>query len=189
MDTWFWIVLVIAIVVVAGLVAAAAARRQRSKGLQEDFGPEYARTVDSTGDRGDAEKELSGRRKRREELDIIPLSDDARSRYASEWQDVQERFVDEPDGSVRDADRLVQRVMAERGYPMENFEQASADVSVDHPDVVENYRKGHQLLASHDDGQASTEDLRQAMVHYRALFDELLAEERRQEHQEQERTR
>ena len=178
MDTWIWIVLVIAIVVVLAVLAAAASRRRRSKELQDDFGPEYDRTVDATGDRRDAERELSDRRKRREQLDIIPLSDDARERYASEWQDVQQRFVDEPDRAVRDADGLVQRVMADRGYPMENFEQASADVSVDHPDVVENYRTGHALLAAHDDGQASTEDLRQAMVHYRALFADLLAEER-----------
>ena len=177
MAAWMWIVLaVIAVAVLA--VGWTAMRSRRSKQLQEGFGPEYERVVEETGDKRDAERELRERRDRREELDIRPLSAEARERYADEWRTVQARFVDEPDTAVREADRLVQEVMADRGYPVaDDFERRAADVSVDYPDVVENFREGHRLVDEHEAGESGTEPLRQAMVHFRSLFDELLAEE------------
>ena len=184
MDAWVWIL--IAVVVVAAVVVGgvAAARRRRSTQLQEGFGPEYERVVDETGDRRAAERELEERRRRRDKLEIHTLSGATREVYAGEWQLVQERFVDDPVGAVRAGDDLVARLMAERGYPMDDFEQRADDVSVDHPDVVQNYREGHRLVEEHRSGRGSTEDLRQAMVHYRALFDELLADADRDKHQE-----
>lgn len=168
MDTWMWIVLA-ALVVAAAVVAVAASRKRRSTQLREGFGPEYDRVVEDAGDRKEAERELQERRERREEFDVRPLSDGARTRYAEEWRLVQARFVDEPDAAVRDADMLVQRVMEERGYPVaDDFEARAVDVSVDHPDVVENFREGHRLVGG------DTEELRRAMVHFRSLFDELL---------------
>ncbi len=177
MDAWMWIVLAVIVIAVLA-VGWPALRSRRSKQLQEGFGPEYEHVVEETGDKRDAERELRERRDRREELEIRPLSAKARSRYTAEWRAVQERFVDEPDTAVRDADRLVQQVMAERGYPVdEDFERRAADVSVDYPDVVENFREGHRLVDEHEAGDAGTESLRQAMVHFRSLFDELLDEE------------
>jgi hypothetical protein len=177
MEAWMWVVL--AVLAVAVLVLGwAAMRSRRSKQLQEGFGPEYERVIEETGDKRDAERELRERQDRREELDIRPLGPEARERYAHEWQLVQARFVDEPDAAVRDADRLVQEVMADRGYPVAgDFERRAADVSVDYPDVVENFREGHRLVDAHEAGESGTEPLRQAMVHFRSLFDELLAEE------------
>ena len=129
MDTWVWIVIAVAAIVVIGLVAAALARRKRSEQLHEKFGPEYDRALDEAESKRDAERELRDREKRHEELDIVALSDGARMRYAGQWQDVQARFVDDPEGAVHEADRLVQQVMAERGYPVdEDFERRAADV-------------------------------------------------------------
>jgi hypothetical protein len=178
MDAWVWIVIAIVAVVVIALVATAIARRRRTEELQERFGPEYDRTLDEAGGRRDAERELRDRQDRREQLDIHPLSEAARSRYADAWQRTQATFVDDPEAAVRDADRLVQQAMGERGYPVDDdFERRAADVSVDHPEVVENFRRGHDLWNQYDRGDGSTEDLRQAMVHYRALFEELLVVE------------
>lgn len=174
MDAWVWVVIVIAVIVVVAL-AVMSSRRARSRRLREGFGPEYDRTVEERGgDRRDAEAHLREREERRESLDIRPLEPVARERYAHEWASVQGRFVDEPVEAVSEADRLVTVVMAERGYPMEDFESQAEMVSVDHPTVVEDYRAGHAAFAAHDRGEASTEDLRVAMVHYRALFDDLL---------------
>ena len=168
MPGWVWAVIAVAVVIVAALVwQGAKARRTRS--LQGRFGPEYDRTVERADGKREGEADLAARVKRREELDIRPLSGAARDRYAEDWQHVQARFVDAPREAVQDADALIQTVMRERGYPMDDFEQRSADISVDHPRVVENYRAGHRLAGSGD-----TEDQRQAMVHYRALFDDLL---------------
>ena len=149
-------------------------RKRRSEQLREGFGPEYDHVVEETGDRRAAERELLGARKRHEELEIVSLSDGVRSRYAEEWRRVQARFVDEPEAAVRDADQLVQRVMSDRGYPVaDDFERRAADVSVDYPDVVENFREGHRLA-----GESDTEALRQAMVRFRSLFAELLEGDR-----------
>lgn len=175
MPTWAWILIVVAAaIVLLALLAAVVGRRRRRAGLQERFGPEYERTVDRAGGRRGAEAELAERERQRERLDIVPLQPEARDRYAESWRSVQTRFVDDPSGAVSDADRLVTDVMRERGYPIDDFEQRAADISVDHPDVVENFRAGHEIYLRSDRGEAGTEDLRQAFVHYRALFDELL---------------
>ena len=171
MDTWVWIVIVAAAVVVLLAIWWMASRKRRTSHLREGFGPEYDRTVDEAGSRRKAESELSDREKRREELDIKPLAPGTRDRFAGRWSTVQERFVDNPGAALRDAHTLVVEVMQERGYPTDDFEQRAADVSVDHPDVVENYRSAHAITQR---GDADTEDQRQALVHYRALFDELL---------------
>ena len=181
MDAWIWILLAVLVLGALAVVVIAASRKRRSAGLREGFGQEYERVVDEKGDRREAERELEDRKQRREELEIRPLPQATRARYAEEWQQVQERFVDDPESAVRSADELVAGVMEERGYPMDDFEQRAADVSVDHPDVVENYREGHRLVEEHRAGRGSTEDLRQAMVHYRALFEQLLEDGRTRE--------
>src|SRR5919202_6168559 len=174
MDTWVWIVIAIAAFVVLALVLWSTLRTRRTKALREGFGPEYDRTVAEAPSKREAEAELDERRKRREELDIRPLSPGARDRYVEEWRETQARFVDDPAGAIGDADTLIQQVMRDRGYPVEDFDQRAADVSVDHPEVVNNYRAAHGISIAHERGRASTEDLRQALIHYRSLFDELL---------------
>lgn len=180
MSTWVWVLIVVAAVVVVAIVAYGAWRRSRTRSLKSTFGPEYDRATSDTS-RREGEADLLERRKHREELDIRPLSEAARDRYAGRWEDVQARFVDDPEGAVGEADGLIQQVMSDRGYPVDDFEQRASDVSVDHPDVVEHYRRGHALATSRDFGDSRTEDLRQAMRHYRALFDELLVTEREPE--------
>lgn len=177
MPTWAWIVIVIAAVVVVAAIAWNAYNARRRRGLQERFGSEYDRTVADAPSRREAEADLAERQKRREELDIRPLSPEARDRYASEWHNTQARFVDEPEAAVGEADRLIQQVMRDRGYPVDDFEQRASDLSVDHPDVMSNYRAAHGIQVANERGKASTEDLRTAMVHYRALFTELLETE------------
>ena len=177
MPTWAWIVIVIAAVVVVAAIVWNANNARRRKGLQERFGSEYDRTVADAPSRREAEANLSQREKRRDELDIRPLERSSRDRYASEWQNTQARFVDDPGGAVGEADRLIQRVMLERGYPVDDFEQRANDLSVDHPEVISNYRAAHGISVANERGKASTEDLRTAMVHYRALFAELLETE------------
>jgi hypothetical protein len=169
MPGWAWVLVAAAAVVVVALVVWRALTDRRTRTLQDRFGPEYDRAVERADDKRDAEADLAARVKRREELDIRPLAPAARDRYAEEWRGVQSRFVDDPQGAVQEADALIQAVMRDRGYPVDDFEQRAADVSVDHPHVVENYRAGHRLAGSGD-----TEQQRQAMVHYRALFEELL---------------
>jgi hypothetical protein len=177
MDAWIWVVIAVVVVVLVAIGAWAAWRKQRSVRLRERFGPEYGRVVADRGGRRKAEAELSAREKRREKLEIRPLDAEVRDRYAETWRGVQARFVDEPVGALEDADRLVMEVMRKRGYPMDDFEQRAADISVDHPEVVENYRAGHSIYVAHGRGEAGTEDLRQAMVHYRSLFEDLLERE------------
>jgi hypothetical protein len=174
MPSWAWVLIAIAVVVVLAVVLWQALARRRTGRLQQQFGPEYDRTVGSADSKRDAEAELQAREERRQQLEIRPLSQAARDRYVQSWQSVQAQFVDDPRGAVAAADSLIQSVMAERGYPVEDFEQRAADVSVDHPQVVENYRHGHQLTQASAGGSDSTEDLRQAMRHYRALFEELV---------------
>ena len=173
MEPWAWIIVAVAIVI-AIVAAWRITAERRSARLRRDFGPEYDRTVAEQGDQREAERALREREARRDRLDIRPLSEESRTRYAGEWNDVQARFVDEPAGAVGDADRLVGAVMRERGYPMDDFEGQAELVSVDHPGVVEHYRAGHAAFEAYDRGESSTEDLRQAMVHYRALFEDLL---------------
>jgi hypothetical protein len=174
MNTWVWIVIGVvgAIVVLGVLVSALRTRRTRS--LHGRFGREYDRTVDKAGSRREAEQELRKREKRHDELELRPLSQDARERYLQEWQATQGRFVDDPTGAVSEADDLVQRVMRDRGYPVDDFEQRAADISVEHPDFVEKYRTANGIARSSERGEASTEDLRHSVRHYRALFVELL---------------
>lgn len=174
MPAWAWVLVVLGVLVVVALVGWRAMRRRRTSSLQERFGPEYERTLESAETRRDAEADLSARAQRRDELEIEPLPTAARERYVAEWQRIQARFVDDPEGAVRDADMTIQSVMTDRGYPMDDFEQRAADVSVDHPNVVENYRLGHRLARASALGDGTTEDLRQAMQHYRLLFEELL---------------
>ena len=172
MSVWVWVVIAVAIVVV--VVVALLAYVQRSRSLRRRFGPEYDRAVREEGSRQKAEAMLRDRVKRHKELDIRPLAPGTRDSYAAEWRQAQTRFVDDPQGGIAEADRLVHQVMGDRGYPIDDFEQRAADVSVDHPGVVEHYRAAHAVSLEAGRGAASTEDLRQAMVHYRALFEELL---------------
>lgn len=174
MPAWAWVLIVVAALAILAVVTVKALRDHRSKTLRERFGPEYDRTLEGGESKKDAEAELAARAERRDRLEIRPLPTAARDRYLGEWQSVQARFVDDPDGAVRDADMLIQSVMRDRGYPMDDFEQRAADVSVDHPQVVENYRQGHALARASALGEGTTEDLRQAMQHYRSLFDELV---------------
>ena len=174
MPTWAWIVIVVAAVLIVGAIVWSATRARRRRDLQERFGSEYDRTVADAPSRREAESELSEREKRRDELDIRPLDQSSRDRYASQWQNTQAAFVDDPETAVGDADRLIQQVMRERGYPVDDFEQRANDLSVDHPEVISNYRAAHGISVANERGKASTEDLRTAMVHYRALFSELL---------------
>jgi hypothetical protein len=168
------VVVVVAIAIVA-IVAYMLMRHRRSEALQSRFGDEYGRVVGEKGNLREAEAELAQREKRRARLDIRPLSPESERRYAAAWRDAQAHFVDEPSGAIRDADALVIEALSERGYPIDDFEQRAADISVDHPDVVENYRAAHAIAGRNDRGEASTEDLRQAMVHYRSLFERILA--------------
>jgi hypothetical protein len=172
------ITVILAIVVIALIVAVLVLvmRQRQSKQLQKGFGPEYDRTIEERGgDRREAEAELRARRERREQFEVRPLDPAAREAYAERWRAAQRRFVDQPGPAVGEADRLVMEVMRDRGYPVaDEFEQRAADVSVDHPDVVEHYRAAHAISIRATGGEAGTEDLRQSMVHFRALFDELL---------------
>jgi cytoskeletal protein RodZ len=184
MPSWGWVLIAIAVIVVLALVVWQALSQRRTGKLQQQFGPEYDRTLSSTDSKRDAEAELQDREERRQRLEIRPLPQASRDRYLQTWESVQAQFVDAPRGAVESADSLIQSVMAERGYPVEDFDQRAADISVDHPEVVENYRTAHRLAhassegsdsdGSDSEGSDSTEDLRQAMRHYRSLFDELV---------------
>jgi FtsZ-interacting cell division protein ZipA len=176
MDAWIWIVIAVAVVAIA-LVAWVATRHHRTSELRDRFGPEYDRVVHETDDRREAEAELAERRERRDALDIRPLPSAARERYATSWKQVQSRFVDDPSSALQDADLLVVDVMSARGYPVDRFDDRTDTVSVDHPEVIEHYREGHRIARSNEAGGASTEDLRQALIHYRAMFDVLLEDE------------
>ena len=169
-----WII--VAVVVVAALIAGAImwSRRRRSDHLREHFGPEYDRAVDAKGDRAKAEADLAEREKRVAKLDIRPLEPAERREFSARWDDVQARFVDDPPRAVTFADALLGDVMKARGYPVSDFDQRAGDISVDHPVVVDHYHKAHDIAVRQERGQASTEDLRQAMIHYRALFDNLV---------------
>ena len=174
MDTGLLVAILIVVVLLAGL-AFFASRQRRTRRLQDRFGPEYDRTVSEAGNRRAAESQLEERTVRRQRLQIVPLDPDAHDRYVAAWHQTQARFVDEPGEAVREADRLITSVMRDRGYPIDDFEQRAADVSVDHPQVVDDYRAAHRVAEANERSEASTEDLRQAFVHYRSLFEDLLA--------------
>jgi hypothetical protein len=174
MELWQIALIVVAAIVVVGAVLWLMNQRNRTEHLTERYGPEYQRTLEATGDKREAERELQDREERVKEYEIKPLSAEQRDRYVAKWKETQAEFVDDPSGAIAKADSLVQDVMGERGYPMGDFQQRSADVSVDHPHVVEEYRAAHTIAERHATRGVETEDLRQAMVHYRALFDDLL---------------
>ena len=175
MDTNTWIVIVALLVgVIIFLAALLITQRRRSQQLQTRFGPEYDRALRQYGDQKHAEEELAARERRVTRFRIVPLSREDAARFTEAWQAVQNRFVDDPNAAVQEADRKVRELMQRRGYPMGDFDQQAADLSVDHPNVVENYRTAHQIALRNEGGTASTEELRKAVVHYRAIFDELL---------------
>ena len=174
MSTGAWVAIIIVVVIVAAALvigAMAAARRRR---LQRRFGPEYDRVVGERGSQLKAESELAGRERRVQSLNVRPLSDAARAGYASRWRTIQEQFVDQPENAVVKAQVLVTAVMKDRGYPTEGHDQMLADLSVEHASTLEQYRLAHSISQNAADGNASTEDLRQAMIRYRALFGDLL---------------
>ncbi len=175
MSTGTIVVIVIVIIVVVAIIAGVV-YDQRRRRLQQRFGPEYERLVEETGSKAKAEAELTSRRRRVAGLDIRPLDPAARARCAESWAAVQEQFVDSPQEAVMAAQRLVMTVMQERGYPTEGGDQMVADLSVDHANVLDHYRTAYDINQRAADNQASTEDLRQAMIHYRALFQDLLGE-------------
>ena len=171
-----WAVVIVAGVVVVAVVMWRALAARRTRSLREGFGPEYDRTTTVVGDKRKAEAELVARRERREHLDIRPLPAEARQRYARQWDAVQAQFVDSPPAAIAAADGLVNAVMSDRGYPIDDFDQRAGDVSVDHPAVVENYRQAHAISLQSARGEATTEELRRAMQNYRSLFEELLSD-------------
>ena len=174
METWVWIVIAaIAAAVILLFVAISARRKRRRDHLQDRFGPEYDRTVSSEG-RRDAERRLTDVEKEHEELEIRPLTPAARDRYLDEWRQTEARFVDDPENAARSAERVVHRVLEDRGYPTDvEPEHRAAHVAVDHPDVVERYRHGHAMLEA-ENGDQETENLRKAMIDFRAVFEELV---------------
>ncbi|MEV4158656.1 hypothetical protein [Nonomuraea dietziae] len=175
-ETLIWVAVVVVVVVALAAVAFLVLRHQRRGRLRERFGPEYDRTLAERENRGAAEQELLAREERVAELDIRPLDPEQRRSYATRWTEVQERFVNAPGFAVTEADQLVTEVMAERGYPIGDFEQQVSDLSVGHGATLDHYRQAHEISGRAVMKRASTEELRQAMVHYRALFEELLGE-------------
>lgn len=172
-PTILWLIVALGVVAIVGAVWYALTRR-RTKALRTRFGSEYDQALRREGGVRKAEAELEARTRRVEALQIHPLTPGDSERFGKSWRVVQARFVDDPKGAVTEADRLVGELMAARGYPVGDFEQRVADISVDHPGVVMHYRAAREIALQHARGDASTEDLRQAMVHYRALFDDLL---------------
>ena len=178
MDTWVWVVIIVAAVLIVGaaLAAFAISTRQRRKDeqLKSEFGPEYDRTMKQMGDRKKAEKALLGRKERVEQFHLKAVSQADRERFMTEWQGVQAQFVDTPGRAIGEADELVGEAMRARGFPTGDYDQRFEDISVEHPYVVQHYREAHAIAKKNKAGQADTEALRQAMVHYRELFNELL---------------
>lgn len=180
------LLIVVAVVAVLAVGSWLFYQRRQSEHLRSRFGPEYEHEVEEKGSRRKAEAELADREKRVKKLDIRPLEPAARRGFVERWKEVQARFVDNPPGAVGEADDLLGEVMRTRGYPVSDFDHRAADISVDHPEVVKHYRAGHDIAVRHERGEASTEELRQAMIHYRALFDELVEDEgveRREKHE------
>lgn len=177
MDMKLIVTLIAVAAVVVLLVVVYYIRRRRSVQLRERFGPEYERTVRERGSTGRAEAELENRVKRVERLRLQPLSQSARRSYVDRWMEIQRRFVDDPKGAVFAADELISEVMKAEGYPVAEFDQRAADISVDHPLLVSNYRVAHDITNRERGGAATTEELRKAIVHYRFLFEQLIESE------------
>jgi len=173
MDQKLLIALIVVGVIVAVLLVVGAIRRRRRE-LKDRFGSEYDRLVREKGDPRRAEAELEAREKRVKKFELKPLAERDRARFSDAWLRAQARFVDDPKGAVAEANRLVKEVMLARGYPVTDFEHRAADISVDHPHLVTNYRAAHDIAAKSQRNAATTEELRTAVVHYRALFEELL---------------
>ena len=174
MAAWAWIVIIVAVIAVAALLVLRGIDATRRRNLRRTFGPEYDRAIERGDNRRSVEAELADRMKHRRTFELHPLDPGERDRFTEAWSGVQARFVDEPGTVVEEADALVVEVMGRRGYPAADFDERAADISVDHPDIVEDYRVAHGVAGSAAQGQASTEDLRQAMVRYRSLFTRLL---------------
>ena len=175
----FLIIAVVLIVVIMGVILGLSffARRKRSERFQDKYGPEYDRTVQTAGNDKKAQAELNERQKHVETLDIRPLSDSEREGYLAEWTAIQAKFVDQPGQATVEADHLIMKVMQMRAYPVSDFEQRAADISINYPALVSNYRAAREIAIKNEHHQATTEELRQALIHYRSLFDELLKEE------------
>jgi hypothetical protein len=177
MPVWSWFFIAAGVIFAVTLVMVGVLSltgRKRTERLKKQFGPEYERVIDEAGDQRAGEEELVARERKRQELHIVALSPEAHAMYAEHWRTVQAAFVDDPSGAVSDADRLVTQVTHERGYPIDDFDQRASDISVDHPDIVEHYRTAHALYLAQEKGDIGTEAQRQALVHYRALFEQLL---------------
>jgi hypothetical protein len=173
-NTLLIILIALAALVILGLGAMYISRRRHSAELREKFGPEYDYTLDQLGDRKSAETELESREKRLDNLEIRKLQAEERDIFQREWKDIQSKFVDEPAEAVREADRLIKEIMQARGFPVANFEQRAADISVVYPEVVPNYRDARRIAEKNERDGAETEELRQALVYYRSLFEQLL---------------
>ena len=185
------ILILIILIAAAGLIVIGlgvwfATRGTRSQKLREKFGPEYDYTIEKAGDRRTAEETLKEREKRVIKLDVRALDENERGRYQGEWNEIQASFVDDPSKSVAEANRLITEVMIARGFPVADFEQRAADLSVMYPELVSNYRNAHAIALKNQNGESSTEDLRQAMVYYRSLFEKLLGIVEVQETEEKE---
>jgi hypothetical protein len=178
MDTWIWVAVIAAAVVVVMALAVAVSRRRRSAHLRERFGPEYDHAVGQSARRSQAERELAERERHRAELEIRPLPSAARERYVADWAAAERRFVDDPQSAVREADRILRAALDQRGYRVDDDpDRVASDVSVDYPQLVQRYRHGHDMLAAHDAGGDGTEDLRKAMIDFRAVFEEVVEAE------------
>lgn len=170
-----WVIVGLAVVgALIALILTVVLPRQRSRKLREEFGPEYERTFHRYGDRTRAEADLKERKERVSNLRLRSLAEAERARYVMQWEGIQARFVDEPSASIREANMLVADVMQARGYPVRDFDSQAGDLSVNYPALAENYRSAHAIFLRNERGQASTEELRQAVVFYRGVFSELL---------------
>ncbi len=177
MDTTTTMLVIVGVAIAAGVIFWYS-QRQRSARLKERFGPEFDRTQAETGDLRRTEAELAARERRVQTFHSRALSPEEATRFSEVWHHIQTLFVDDPKGAIAEADHLVNEVMGARGYPMADFDQRAADISVDHPAVVQHYRAARAIAAQNDAGGVATEDLRQAVIHYRALFEDLLDEKR-----------
>jgi hypothetical protein len=170
------IAVIVLVLIVAAVVASAVGRRRRTRELRQRFGPEYDRAVTEQPDRRRAEQDLRRREQRHEELALRELDPRQREQYADQWRRTQAHFAEEPAVATREADELVTRVMADRGYPVDDFDTQVQDLSVEHAETIGHYREAHEISQFNERGLASTEQLRQALMHYRALFADLLGE-------------